>query len=200
VGVVVAGQPLACDAHRLAVVTGNGRHGEASGERREGDQAVQHDPSREPDLFVQGQLGPPHVGAGWRSISLDDFTFEELCRYIDVLHQEAKDFGPDYPRHGKLVVWPDGRLPHPDTITRRFNHLVDLAGVPKIELHDVRHVYITLSRDHGVNRKILADRVGHANESVTDAIYTHKSSGHDREMADEMGGLIRDAVKRIAPT
>jgi integrase len=136
--------------------------------------------------------------AGWRTISLDDFTFEELSRYIDMIHKEAKDFGKSYPKHGKLVVWLNGVRVHPDTITRRFNRLVDLAGVPKIELHDIRHVYITLARDHGVNRKILADRVGHANETVTDAIYTHKSTGHDREMADQMGGLIRDAVKRVA--
>lgn len=138
--------------------------------------------------------------AGWRAISLDDFTFEVVCRYIDMLHKEAKEYGPGYANPGKLAVWPDGKLVHPDTLTRRFNALVDLAGVPKIRLHDVRHAYVTLARIVGVNRKILADRVGHANETVTDTVYTHVSVGHDRELADKLGGAILEALKEAAGT
>ena len=136
--------------------------------------------------------------AGWRAISLDDFTFEVICRYIDMLHEEAKKHGKGYANPGKLAVWPDGKLVHPDTLTRRFNKLVDLAGVPKIRLHDVRHAYVTLARILGVNRKILADRVGHANETVTDTVYTHVSVGHDRELADKLGGAILEALKEAA--
>lgn len=136
--------------------------------------------------------------AGWRTISLDDFTLSELDRHLKMLERERKKFGRDYHRTGKLFVWPNGRLPHPDTFTRIFNRLVDAAGLPPIELHDMRHVYITLARVLGVNRKILADRVGHANETVTDTIYTNKTTGHDREIADVVGGVIRDALKKAA--
>ena len=135
--------------------------------------------------------------AGWRTVSLDDFATEELNRYIDVLHKERREFGRSYPTHGKLMVWPDGKRLHPDTITRRFNALVDLAGFPKIELHDIRHVYITLARNQGVNRKLLSERVGHANETVTDTIYTHRTPGADREVADVMGRVIKDAVMSL---
>jgi integrase len=38
---------------------------------------------------------------------------------------------------------------HPDTITDRFNKLVDRAGVKRIRLHDVRHTYATVSRMPG---------------------------------------------------
>jgi len=42
---------------------------------------------------------------------------------------------------GVLFCWEDGRPPHPDTITRRFKKLAAAAGLPEIDLHDVRHSY-----------------------------------------------------------
>ena len=131
-----------------------------------------------------------------RTISLDQFTVAALRDHIGMLDRERSAFGPSYPHHGKLMVFEDGRRLHPDTITSRFNHLVDLAGVRRIRLHDVRHTYATLARDLGVNGKIVTDRLGHANETVTQQIYTHKSTGHDRPAAEMMAGLITEALSK----
>ena len=84
---------------------------------------------------------------------------------------------------------------HPDTLTRRFNRLVDRAGVPRIRLHDVRHTYATMAMDAGVNPKLLSDRIGHANELVTLQIYTHRTTGLDRPMAEQLSRLIEGAVE-----
>ena len=40
--------------------------------------------------------------------------------------------------------------PHPDTITRRFKKLSAAAGLPEIDLHDVRHSYATAVEMSGV--------------------------------------------------
>ena len=53
-----------------------------------------------------------------------------------------------YHDSGKLVCHPDGRPVHADTITDRFNRLVDRAGVKHIRLHDVRHTYATVLNGH----------------------------------------------------
>ena len=109
-----------------------------------------------------------------------------------MLDEEREAFGADYDiSHGKLMRYPDGRALHADTITRRFNRLVDLAGVRRIRLHDVRHTYATLSLDSGVHAKIVSDRIGHAHEGITVQIYGHRSTGHDREAAELVAGLIR---------
>jgi len=92
-----------------------------------------------------------------------------------------------------LVCHPDGRPVHPDTITDRFNRLVDRAGVKPIRLHDVRHTYATTSLDAGVDPKIVADRIGHANMAYTLAIYTHKSTGKDRGAAETVAGVLLGA-------
>ena len=131
-----------------------------------------------------------------RTISLDPFTVAALRQHLNMIDKERAAFGSAYPAHGKLMCFEDGRLLHPDTITRRFNRLVDRAGVRRIRLHDVRHTYATLARDLGVNSKIVTDRLGHANESVTHQIYTHHSDGHDRPAAEMIAHMIIEALNR----
>jgi integrase len=125
-----------------------------------------------------------------RTVSLDPITVAYLRRHLAMLDHERRDFGTAYQDHGKLFCHPDGHLIHPDTITRRFNRLVDAAGVPRIRLHDVRHTYATLALDNGVDVKIVSDRLGHANMNVTTQIYTHRSTGRDRDAAAKVAGLI----------
>lgn len=62
--------------------------------------------------------------------------------------------------------------------------------MPRIRLHDVRHTYATLALDAGIEPKIVSDRIGHANMNVTFQIYTHRSTGRDRQAADKIAGLI----------
>lgn len=133
--------------------------------------------------------------AGVRTISLDTFTVELLRRYLATLDAEREAFGSGYDTdHNKLMRYADGRRLHADTVTRRFNRLVDLAGLRRIRLHDVRHTYATLSLDSGVHAKIVSDRIGHAHEGITVQIYGHRSTGHDRAAAELVAGLIRDRL------
>jgi integrase len=132
--------------------------------------------------------------ASRRTISLDVFTIGALRRHLAVLDEERDSFGDAYPDHGCLMCWEDGRRLHPDTITRQFNRLVDQAGVRRIRLHDVRHTYATLARDSGISGKIVTDRMGHANEAVTQQIYTHRSTGQDRDAAEAIAATITRAL------
>jgi integrase len=127
--------------------------------------------------------------SGRRVISLDPLTIAYLRRHLAMLDAEREAFGDSYHDSGLLVCHPDGRPVHPDTITDRFNRLVDRAGVKRIRLHDV-HTYATTSLDAGVDPKIVADRIGHANMAYTLAIYTHKSTGKDRGAAETVAGVL----------
>lgn len=138
----------------------------------------------------RSQASDGKSAASQREISLDAFTVRYLRGYIDRMNVERKAFGRSYPNHDYLMVGPEARPLHPDTITARFNRLVDKAGVPRIRLHDVRHTYATMAQDAGHNMKTLSERIGHADVTVTGKIYTHKSRGTDRAMTDAMGELI----------
>jgi integrase len=86
-------------------------------------------------------------------LALDPFTLAALRAHVGRLDQERRGLGPEYQDHGVLFCLEDGRPPHPDTITRRFKKLAVAAGLPEIELHDVRHSCATAGRD----AKIIAD-------------------------------------------
>jgi integrase len=128
--------------------------------------------------------------SGRRVISLDPLTVAYLRRHLAMLDTDREAFEGSYHDSGLLVCHPDGRPVHPDTITDRFNRLVDRAGVKHIRLHDVRHTYATTSLDAGVDPKIVADRIGHANMAYTLAIYTHKSTGKDRGAAETVAEVL----------
>jgi integrase len=134
------------------------------------------------------------TNSGRRTISLDAFTVAALRGYVDLLEKERAEFGATYPDHGRLLCFTDGRQLHPDTITRRFNRLVDRAGVRHIRLHDIRHTYSTVALDAGIDPKLVSDRVGHANMNVTFQIYAHRSTGQDRAAAEQVTQLIAEAV------
>jgi integrase len=135
--------------------------------------------------------------AGVRVVSLDAFTIAALRKHLAMLDEERDAFGQAYASGGWLFVWQDGQRPHPDSVTDRFNRLVDAAGARRIRLHDVRHTYATLSLDSGVEPKILSDRVGHSNPAVTLQVYTHRSTGRDRAAAELIGTIIHRAVGGI---
>jgi len=136
--------------------------------------------------------------AGQRDLSLDSFTVKHLRCYLTRIDEEREAHGDDYPDTPYLMVGPEGRPLHPDTITKRFNRLVDRAGVRRIRLHDVRHTYATLALDNDQNVKLLSERIGHADTSITLKIYTHKSPGRDRALADHMGALIQAAIDALS--
>jgi integrase len=42
-----------------------------------------------------------------------------------------------------------------------------LLGLPKIRLHDLRHTHATLPLRAGVHPRVVQERLGHANVSIT---------------------------------
>lgn len=61
----------------------------------------------------------------------------------------------------------------PDNLKRARYDLADLAGVPRVRLHDLRHLYASLMIKRGFDANQLAERLGHARPSFTLDVYTH---------------------------
>ncbi|WP_412740888.1 tyrosine-type recombinase/integrase [Krasilnikovia sp. MM14-A1259] len=128
-----------------------------------------------------------------------------LRGHLAILDEERRAWGGSYPDHGKLFCFEDGRQIHPDTITRRFNRLVDRTGLPRITLHGVRHSYATVSINAGINVNALSERIGHSSAAFTMQTYVHRSGDQvrDAHTAVTVAGLIfgktRTAPRRDRP-
>ena len=135
-------------------------------------------------------------------LALDPFTLAVLKEHVEKLDQERRELGPDYQDHGVQFCWEDGRPPHPDTITRRFKKLATAAGLPEIDLHDVRHSYATLGRDVKIDWKALSQRIGHADvagwvrssrESRRTAVPAVAVTGEGKDRRGDYQGTLADA-------
>jgi integrase len=123
-------------------------------------------------------------------LALDPFTLAVLKAHVETLDQERREVGPDYQDHGVLFCWEDGRPPHPDTITRRFKKLAAAAGLPEIDLHDVRHSYATAGRNAKIDWKALSHRIGHSDVAFTMKQYVQTDLEADRQVANTLAELI----------
>jgi integrase len=129
-----------------------------------------------------------------RLIALDPLTLAALRVLVGQLDTERAEFGPGYHDHGLLFCWEDGRPPHPDTITRRFKRLAERAGLPLIDLHDVRHSYATAGRDAKIDWKALSQRIGHADVAFTMRQYVQSDLEADRQVGTTLAELIIGGV------
>lgn len=58
-------------------------------------------------------------------------------------------------------------------IKRRFNKILDGAGVPRVRFHDLRHTYASLLLAKDLNIKYIQKQMGHANFEITMNTYAH---------------------------
>jgi integrase len=79
---------------------------------------------------------------------------------------------------------------HPDRLARLFDRRLAKAKVPDVRLHDVRHTWATLALKNGVPVKVVQERLGHANPTITFNIYTHALPGMQHAAAEQVASLI----------
>jgi integrase len=125
-----------------------------------------------------------------RVLALDPYTMAALAAHAEMLDRERAEFGPDYQDYRLLFCWENGKPPHPDTITKRFKRLSAAAGLPNIDLHDVRHSYATAGRDAKIDWKALSQRMGHADVAFTMKQYVQTDLEADRQVANTLATLI----------
>ena len=66
------------------------------------------------------------------------------------------------------------------------------AKLPIIPFHCVRHTHATLALKAGVAAKIVQERLGHANNSITLDLYAHVVPGMQRDAAETVAALLLD--------
>jgi integrase len=67
-----------------------------------------------------------------------------------------------------------------------------------IRCHDLRHTSATLLLAEGVHRKIVQERLGHANIAMTLDLYSHVTSDMQRHAADVLEATVLKAEQRTA--
>jgi len=117
--------------------------------------------------------GTPKTAKGRRTVALDDQAVGALKAHRKRQREERLAAGAEYQDQDLVICEPDGSPIHPKTISYQFRKAARSAGVPPIRLHDLRHTHATLALQAGVHPRVVQERLGHANVSITLDTYSH---------------------------
>ncbi|MFI6147443.1 tyrosine-type recombinase/integrase [Streptomyces sp. NPDC051109] len=107
---------------------------------------------------------------------------------------------PDDPFAGLVFCQPDGRPLGPQRVLDRLHRLSAEAGVPRITVHDLRHLAATITITAGVPLTVVSKTLRHSTLSTTANIYSHLTQQAAREAVDTIDRTLTGAEKAGADT
>jgi integrase len=132
-------------------------------------------------ILVRGDVlvETPKSPASRRRVDLDKRTTEVLRRYQNEVERRRGISVGDLDASANFVFARDlGEPIHPALFSYWFQRQVELAGVRRIRLHDLRHTHATHALQAGIHPKIVSERLGHSSVTVTLDTYSHVLSVH----------------------
>ena len=79
------------------------------------------------------------------------------------------------------------------TLNNKLKRACRKAGVPEVTLHSLRHEHATYLVSQGISSMAVAERLGHADDSVTRAVYIHRleteKARDNKEIAQKIASL-----------
>jgi len=107
---------------------------------------------------------------------------QELLRIQLGISLNADDF---------VFIRPDGSPINPSAITLAFRRIIKRTGLKDIRIHDLRHTHATLMLKAGEHPKVVSERLGHANISITLDIYSHVLPGMQEAAAERFDRIFK---------
>lgn len=97
------------------------------------------------------------------------------------------------------LVFTDARgYPHNhDRVRRSFYKSLEAANVRQVVLYALRHTMAAVALSRTKDLKLVAARLGHANEMLVLKTYGHLLPGLDRRLADELGSAIKRPRRQL---
>lgn len=135
-------------------------------------------------------IGTPKTAQSRRTVTLDPFTVASLREHRQRQLVERLQMGAGRADLDLVFCRPDGGPLHPERFSRSFADHIRRAGLPKIRLHDLRHGWATMALTAGVHPKVVQERLGHSNVTITLSIYSHVTGALHSDAADKVAGLV----------
>jgi integrase len=95
---------------------------------------------------------------------------------VSLLHDLHTKVGAQdlYPEARDLIFrTPSGQPISADYLAKHFRSILDIAGVPRMRLYDLRHSAATIALAAGVSPKVVSEQLGHASTAFTLDTYAH---------------------------
>jgi integrase len=114
----------------------------------------------------------PKTSSSRRTIALDDPCMATLREHRNRQMVQRLKMGPLWQGQDLVLATDLGTPLHPSNVNRHCVALIIKAGVPRIPFHGMRHTHATVLMKHGVNPKVVSERLGHADIAITLSTYS----------------------------
>lgn len=136
------------------------------------------------ELNGKQQIGEPKTVKSRRKVEIPHMAVLALKKHREKMLAE-----------GHHILWvfcdTDGKPVRRSNFRKRsFMKLIEKANLPAIRFHDLRHTAATLLLSQGVHPKIVQERLGHSQISMTLDTYSHVLPSMQREAASKLDTLL----------
>lgn len=151
--------------------------------------------------MVRGEKGyvikAPKTEAGIRDVHVGKEVIQELRHARAEYCRDLIAYGVGFHDDGFIVRQENGKPLTPDVMSQKWRRFIAAHDLPSIRFHDLRHSNATALIQAGVNPKVVQQRLGHADVSVTLNTYTHVLPEMDIEAADKLDAIMLTGRKKV---
>ena len=113
-----------------------------------------------------------------------------LRAHLEDQHNSHKSIGDKWIENDLIFPSVIGTPLDPANIYHSFKDLLKVAGLPDIRFHDLRHTAATIMLQQNVHPKVVQERLGHSDISLTLNTYSHVMPGMQEEAADKIDEVL----------
>ena len=138
-------------------------------------------------------LKQPKTARSSRTIALPASTVAALRIHHAAQQRARLAGGKAFNKLYLVFPGPDGEPWKPSAFASNCRTVFKKAGLT-CRLHDLRHTHATMLLRHGVHHKVVQERLGHANVSITLDIYSHCTANMQQEAAEKIDEALAAAL------
>ncbi|WP_282703209.1 site-specific integrase [Streptomyces sp. CC219B] len=145
------------------------------------------------ELVVDGwaviETAPKTEGSA-ATIALDKATVQVLRAHRKRQLEEKLKAGAKWKETGKVFTTETGEWLHPDLVSKAFRRIAEKAGLPPINLRDLRHIAATLIHAGGGDLHAIKETLRHGTIKLASDTYTSLLPEVDREIAEKAAAVV----------
>jgi len=132
----------------------------------------------------------PKSKASRRVVLLGGATIDKLKQHNEDLQKEKALVGDRWQESDLIFPSTVGTPTGHSNLSKGFKKILRDANLPNIRFHDLRHTAATLMLKQGVHPKVVQERLGHSDITLTLNTYSHVLPTMQKEVADKMDNLL----------
>ncbi|MDP7595068.1 MAG: site-specific integrase [Pseudomonadales bacterium] len=144
------------------------------------------------------EIERPKTKNSVRKITLPELTVNSLRKHKAIQAEEKLKAGSAYRDSNFVFATELGAIWSPQAFSQYFRNIIKKSPEFKgVTPHVLRHSHATQLLIEGVHPKVVSERLGHANISITLDIYSHILPGLQEEAAEKINASLLNAMQNL---